>query len=150
MSIKIEVTGNSIPEVADKLIAIGTSLRNTAINDTDNAAREALQAKRDAAKAQVAAEADAQRVAASVEKIVNRDEGKVEEATPSAPEGTTTEAATTLTLDDDITPRVIKLVAVKGRAAVESLLSEYGVARASQVDIALWPELVARLDAELS
>ena len=47
--IKIEVTGNSIPEVADKLLAIGASLRSAATNAADDAAREALQAKRNAA-----------------------------------------------------------------------------------------------------
>lgn len=52
--IKIEVTGNSIPEVADKLLAIGASLRSTASNAADDAARVALQAKRDADKAEVA------------------------------------------------------------------------------------------------
>jgi hypothetical protein len=53
--IKIEVTGNSIPEVADKLLAIGASLRSTASNAADDAAREALQAKRDAANEDKAA-----------------------------------------------------------------------------------------------
>ena len=48
--IKIEVTGSSIPEVADKLLAIGYSLRNTAINDADNAAREEMQVKRKTSK----------------------------------------------------------------------------------------------------
>lgn len=48
--IKIEVTGNSIPEVADKLLAIGASLRSAASNAADDASRVALQAKRDADK----------------------------------------------------------------------------------------------------
>ena len=40
--IKIEVTGNSIGEVADKLLAIGGSLRSTAINAADNSGAKTL------------------------------------------------------------------------------------------------------------
>ena len=39
--IKIEVTGNSIPEVADKLLAIGASLRASAAIETPRGATKA-------------------------------------------------------------------------------------------------------------
>lgn len=48
--IRIEVTGASIPEVADKLIAIGTSLL---VSDNDNIARKAARDETQAAIAEL-------------------------------------------------------------------------------------------------
>ena len=39
--IEIKITGNSIPELADKLLAMGSALRVQSVNDADNAARDA-------------------------------------------------------------------------------------------------------------
>lgn len=151
--IKIEVTGNSIGEVADKLLAIGGSLRNTVVYDADNAAREALQAKRDAAKidpimpevAEMAAEnpTPTPKSASAAEAIESQPTTEEPSSTPApAPS-----ASEPLDFDKDVAPAVLALVAAKGKPAVQDILSEYGVERASQVDEDLWPELVATLRA---
>jgi hypothetical protein len=147
--IKIEVTGNSIPEVADKLLAIGASLRSTAINAADDAAREALQAKRNATKAEVAE-------AAPVDPTPAPKSAPVAEVSESQP--TTTEPSSTpapaasvseLSFETDVTPVVLAVVQTKGKPVVEEILSQFGVARASQLDPARWPELLAALQDKL-
>ena len=143
--IKIEVTGNSIAEVSDKLLAIGASLQRTVSHDADNAAREALQAKRDAAKKEVAEEAP-------VDPTPAPKSAPAAEATESQP--TTEEPATTpapsasaseLNFDTDVAPIVLQVVKDKGKPAVQAILEQFGVERASQLDPARWPELIAQL-----
>ena len=139
--IKIEVTGNSIGEVADKLLAIGASLQRTVSNDADNTAREALQAKRDAAKAEVAEAAPAPLPASPVEETASSSaEDKVSsgptEATPPAGE---------LNFDTDVAPYVLQVVKEKGKPVAQEILSQFGVEKASLLDPTLWPELVQQL-----
>jgi hypothetical protein len=143
--IKIEVTGNSIGEVADKLLAIGGSLRNTAINALDNSAREALQAKRDAAKAEVAE-------AAPADPTPTPSAPPVEETASSTTADTSTPAAAaeasasdTLDFDTDVAPFVLQVVKEKGKPVAQEILSQFGVEKASMLDQARWPELVAVL-----
>jgi hypothetical protein len=166
--IKIEVTGNSIAEVSDKLLAIGASLQRTVSHDADNAAREALQAKRDAAKKEVAEAAPKVAEEAPVEYPMSvylevAEEAPVDptpapksapaaEATESQP--TTEEPSTTpapsasaseLNFDTDVAPIVLQVVKDKGKPAVQAILEQFGVERASQLDPARWPELVVAL-----
>lgn len=136
--IKIEVTGNSIPEVADKLLAIGASLRASA----------AVETLRGATK--VEAEGNAP------QKSNTPKSAPVAEATESQP--TTEEPSSTpapaasvseLSFETDVTPVVLAVVQTKGKPVVEEILAQFGVARASQLDPARWPELVAALQDKL-
>lgn len=144
--IKIEVTGNSIGEVADKLLAIGGSLRNTAVNALDNSAREALQAKRDAAKAEVAE-------AAPVDPTPAPKSAPAAEATesqptteePSSTPALATSASEELNFDIDVAPYVLQVVKEKGKPVAQEILSQFGVEKASLLDPTLWPELVQQL-----
>jgi hypothetical protein len=153
--IKIEVTGNSIPEVADKLIAIGTSLRNTAANDADNAAREAMQAKR--------------KTPTKVDPVMPElrgatgNEGKAPsevassgptEASPTAPSGTEPETPTTGEPEAPAAPEidptylrdlVLKVVDKRGKPFMAEILERFGIAKASQVAPEHAPELVATM-----
>ena len=141
--IKIEVTGNSIGEVADKLLAIGGSLRTTV--DDLHFAREALQAKRDAIMPELR---DATGNAPS--EAVSSGET---EASPTAPSGAEPEAPTTgepLNFELDVAPVVLRAVSLKTKSFVQDVLSEFGSARASELDPARWPELIARLEAEMA
>lgn len=173
--IKIEVTGNSIPEVADKLLAIGASLRSAASNAADDAARVALQAKRDADKGAALFSAPVpvdggvpvpEDVAAAVLEEV---EVEVAEAAPENPtsasksattvdglssQPTTKEPSTTpapaasapeLNFDIDVAPHVLQVVKEKGKPVAQEILSQFGVEKASLLDPALWPELVQQL-----
>jgi hypothetical protein len=74
------------------------------------------------------------------------------EATESQP--TTEEPATTpapsasaseLNFDTDVAPIVLQVVKDKGKPVVQAILEEFGVERASQLDPARWPELIAQL-----
>jgi hypothetical protein len=166
--IKIEVTGNSIGEVADKLLAIGASLRNTAVNALDNSAREALQAKRDAAKVEVAEAAPVDPTpapksapvaevsesqptttepsstpAAPAEEITPKP-AEIVENTPAAPAEEITPAAE-LNFDTDVAPYVLQVVKEKGKPVAQEILSQFGVEKASLLDPTLWPELVQQL-----
>ena len=126
--IKIEVTGNSIPEVADKLLSLGAKLRyKSNIVEMANAAAVDMRAEYEATKAEVAE-------AAPVDPTPAR---------KSAP------AASELSVETDVTPVVLAVVQTKGKPVVEEILSQFGVARASQLDPARWPELVAALQDKL-
>ena len=148
--IKIEVTGNSIGEVADKLLAIGHSLNSTAINTADNAAREALQAKRDAAKAKKEAAKEAPVDPTPVPKSAPAAEAT--ESQPTTPEPSSTpapapSASEPLDFDRDVAPVVLAAVRDHGKPWVQEVLSQFGFERASQVPEEQHAELVAALSA---
>lgn len=159
--IKIEVTGNSIPEVADKLLAIGASLQRTdsnnsgvwwGVTDAPHKLAERLSAQ---LKAEVAE-------AAPVDPTPAHKSAPVATATESL--RTTTETSSTpapaasasedeelevvdlpITLDFEsvVRPLVLKVVEVRGKPVMEEMLSRFGVAKASMIEPALLPELVA-------
>lgn len=152
--IKIEVTGNSIPEVADKLLAIGASLRSTASNAADDAAREAAQAKRDAVKAEVAEAApadptpEANTSTSAVSETTDQPSSQPSETTPpaSASEDEELEVVDlpidTLDFETVVRPLILKVVTARGKPVMEELLSRFGVAKASMIEPSLLPELV--------
>jgi hypothetical protein len=140
--IKIEVTGNSIPEVADKLLAIGASLQG--IKTTMPAF----------GWSDIKPEADA--VGELREEIVF--EPSVGNAPKSALTATATESPPTtvapsfipaepaqLNFDTDVAPHVLALVKAKDKATAAAILSQFGVEKASLLDPARWPELVVAL-----
>jgi hypothetical protein len=144
--IKIEVTGNSIPEVADKLLAIGSSLL------ASNLGWSGVNVVPDAAPDVVLEVVKA----APVDPTPAPKSAPVAEVSESQP--TTTEASSTpalaasaseLSFETDVTPVVLAVVQSKGKPVVEEILSQFGVARASQLDPARWPELLAALKDQL-
>jgi len=142
--IKIEVTGNSIPEVADKLLAIGASLR--ASGTLAEVAKEAPvdpTLNRPTSDASVTSPDTSRGTYYPTPKSV-----PVAEATESQP--TTTEASSTpapaaLDFDTDVAPHVLALVTRSGKPAAQKILSQFGVEKASLLDPARWPELVTAL-----
>jgi len=146
--IKIEVTGNSIPEVADKLLALGASLRK---HLDVNTAVEALQVERDVAKVEVAEAAPVDPTPAP--KSAEAAAGSESQPTTTEPSSTPAPAASAcepLNFELDVAPVVLRAVAAKGKPFVQDVLSEFGGVRASDLDDALWPELIARLEAEIA
>ena len=143
--IKIEVTGNSIPEVADKLLAIGASLQG--IKSTMPHAWSDI--KPDADVILEVAEAAPVDPTSSTSAIA----ADVLSSQPTTREPSTTPApapsASELSFETDVTPVVLAVVQTKGKPVVEEILSQFGVARASQLDPARWPELVAALKDQL-
>lgn len=149
MSIRIEVTGNSLGEVADKLLAIGTSLRNTAVNAADDAAREELQAKRNAAprKAKKAEPEVAEPAPADPTPETSAPTSDTSTTSDEEPATPPASASEPLDFDTEVAPVVIEAVQRVGKPAVSALLAEFGAERASEVDPALYGELVEGLKA---
>jgi hypothetical protein len=147
MSIKIEVTGESLTEVADKLLAIGNSLRVTVSYAEDNAAREALQASRKG-KTPPKKEpvADVGEPAASASETTEDTSVVSEEATSNGTETSTAPVAVNaLDFDKDVAPVVISYVQSKGKPFVVGILEQFGVTKASELPEDRWGELLAAL-----
>ena len=155
--IKIEVTGNSIPEVADKLLAIGASLQNTASYAADDAAREAAQAKRTPAKKTEVAEA------APVDPTPapkSAPPAEVTESLPTTEEPSSTPAdagelevvdlpIATIDFDTEIRAPALKVVEQCGKPVLEKILASFGVVKASHLAPERLPELLAELNKAL-
>lgn len=171
MMIKIEVTGNSIPEVADKLLAIGASLQGikttmpvvdaskaAAIAAAGDIVREVAEAApvdptpapksapiAEATESQPTTEQPSSTPAASAEEITPKP-AETAADTPAAP----AEEIATLNFETQVAPVVLLFVQKRSKEETSKILAEFGVERASMLDPALWPELVARLEAEMS
>lgn len=64
---------------------------------------------------------------------------------PAAPSATSEE----LNFETDVAPYVLRVVKEKGKPAAQEILSQFGVEKASNLDPALWPELVEALKGAL-
>lgn len=152
--IKIEITGNSIAEVADKLLAIGSSLQTTpAPLIVQGAPAEAPKAKK-APTAMKHVEPEVAEVAAAPEPQASAPAATVEEPAPSTIADTPTAAPAPsapepLLSADALRDLVLSVVRVKGRDAMVSVLDTFGAAKASDVPPEQMPELVAALEALL-
>jgi hypothetical protein len=145
--IKIEVTGKSIAEVSDKLLAIGASLQRTAVV-TEAPVQMCITAAGDmvwevAEKAPVDP-TPAPKSAPAAEAI---------ESPPTTEQPSTTPApsasASELNFDTDVAPIVLQVVKEKGKPVAQEIIGQFGVEKASLMDPALWPELVDQLKAAL-
>ena len=141
--IEVKITGNSIPELADKLTAMGRALHAQASYDADNAAREALQAQRDAA-----AEAEKPKAKRAAKKSEPAPEPEaapvtiIEDAPEEAVDADTGEVAEVPALET-VTAAVLSAVERVGRDKVVAILAQFGVNRASEVAPAQRAELLA-------
>lgn len=124
MPYKIEVTADSLSELAGKVLALAAQFQVTAVEQP-----KAKPVK--AAKAPVVEAA------------------KVEEPAPEEAKGekVRVEAAKAPTYDfnTDISPLVLRVAAEKGRPAIAELLSQFGVERASNVPAEQFGELLNAL-----
>jgi pyruvate/2-oxoglutarate dehydrogenase complex dihydrolipoamide acyltransferase (E2) component len=152
--IKIEVTGNSIPEVADKLLAIDANLRSapTAFQPTEpvnsitpSNIDPVMPELREVAKAAPVDPTPAPKSAPVATATESQPTTEEPSSTP-APAASASE----LDFELDVAPVVLRAVGSKGKAFVQDVLSEFGSARASQLAVDLWPELIARLEAEMA
>lgn len=144
--IKIEVTGNSIPEVADKLIAIGHSLLNaeTPKRKTPSAIEAIMPELRDEIVFEPSVGNAPSEAASSGET----------EASPTAPSGTEPETPTTGEPEAPAAPEVdptylrdlvLKVVDKRGKPFMSEILERFGLAKASQVSPEHAPELIATM-----
>jgi hypothetical protein len=141
--IKIEVTGNSIPEVADKLLAIGASLQATAPVDVIRGATKAE------------AEGNAPQKSKTPKSVPV---AETTESQPTTKEASSTPAPAASASEDeelevvDLPPAepevnlrdlVLSVVEKRGKPVMEEILSRFGAAKASLVSPELLPELIA-------
>lgn len=148
--IEVKITGNSIPELADKLTAIGRALQVQASNEADNAAREALQAERDRARAEITAAAEATVEKAGEIAATKRARKKAEPAPVTVVEDEPAEQIDAETGEvaevpalETVTAAVLSAVERVGRDKVVAILAQFGVNRASEVAPAQRAELLA-------
>jgi hypothetical protein len=143
--IKIEVTGNSIPEVADKLLAIGASLQGITTTMPAEVAEAAPVDPTPAPKSAPVATAteslrtttETSSTAAPAASVSEDEELEVVDLPIAVPE---------VNLRD----LVLSVVEKRGKPVMEEILSRFGAAKASLVDPALRPELIALCNEALS
>lgn len=133
--IKIEVTGNSTEELADKLLALSAVFGGKTVP----AAVPSVEEKPKATKRTTPAKAD---------------EGKATDTPADTAEATggattTSTASAALDFDKDVAPVVIKVVGAKGKPFVTEILGQFGAGRASEVPEGQWGELLEALNAAL-
>lgn len=166
--IKIEVTGNSIPEVADKLLAIGHSLYSKTVVPIANGGTGA-QTLEELTGAKTLEELfTGVAEVASVDPTPAPKSAPVVEATESQP--TTAEPSSTpvpvalaseelevvdlpiatINFETDIRPLALKVVEQRSKPVLELILTRFGVPRASLVPADRMSELHAALQEALA
>lgn len=146
--IKIEVTGSSIGEVADKLLAIGRSLHSKTVLPIANGGTSSQTWEE---VTEVADAAPVDPTPAQTGEAARPAEPATE---PAAPEPTTSApsaeaSASELNFDTDVAPYVLQVVKEKGKPVAQEILSQFGVEKASLLEPHLWPELVDQLKGAL-
>jgi hypothetical protein len=122
---KIEITADTLSELAGKAMSLAVKLNSGAATEAPFQHTYTHQTVTLGAPAPEA-------YAPPVEQPV--------EINPVAPE------APALSFEQDVAPVVLRAVATKSKAFVEGVMTEFGVARASQLDASRWAELIDRLE----
>ena len=153
--IKIEVTGNSIPEVADKLLAIGASLRGSAIVEGARAAVNAMQVMEVAEAAPVdptPAPKSAPIAEVTESQPTTAEPSSTPAPAPSASEDEELEVVDLPIAEPEVNLRdlVLSVVEKRGKPFMEEILTRFGAAKASLVSPELRPELIALCNEALS
>ena len=150
--IKIEVTGNSIPEVADKLLAIGHSLYSQTVVPIANGGTGAQTPEEVLGVAEAApvdptpAPKSAPAATVSESQPTTKEASSTRAPAASASEDEELEVVdlpiATLDFETVVRPLILKVVEVRGKPVMEEMLSRFGVTKASMIEPALLPELV--------
>lgn len=149
MSIRIEVTGDSLPEIADKLLALASQFSKQAVPFDPPAApvEDKPKQTRKSKNPDKAPAAEAEQAGAGNAETAATEQAHAEPAAQTASTPDVPSETPALDFDKDVAPVVIEAVQKAGRDGVSAILSEFGAERASEVDPAQWPELVERLKA---
>lgn len=137
---KIEITADTLSELAGKAMSLAVKLNSGAATE---APFQHTYTHQTVTLGAPAPEAYAPPVEQPVEvnpvaltPLVSITPAKTEEVMPA------------LNFDTDVAPVVLRTVAAKGKPFVEAIMTQFGVARASQLDAARWAELIVQLEAE--
>jgi hypothetical protein len=144
---KIEITADTLSELAGKAMSLAVKL-NTATESgpvvkgaTHVVTYEVAPAVVEAAP-EVAEEAPAPLPSSGQTEAPPITEEKVSASSPTEASDAQSD---TLNFDTDVAPIVLQVVKDKGKPVVQAILEQFGVERASQLDPARWPELIAQL-----
>lgn len=145
---KIEITAETLAELAGKAASLAAKLNTGA--GTEAPVQLRITAAGDLVR-EVAEAAPADPTPAQTGEAARPAEPATE---PAAPEPTTSApsaeaSASELDFDTDVAPYVLQVVKEKGKPVAQEILSQFGVEKASSLDPAQWPELVATLKAAL-
>ena len=159
---KIEITADTLAELAGKAAALAAKLNTgTATERPIGAAPELGMGYHqkietpfiplDPVMPEVAEMATAPEHANEATEAPSAPDTLPESGTPTSGTGPTAETAspTELDFDTDVAPYVLQVVKEKGKPVAQEILSQFGVEKASSLDPAQWPELVATLKAAL-
>lgn len=146
---KIEITADTLSELAGKAMSLAVKL-NTATESgpvvkgaTHVVTYEVAPAVVEAAP-EVAEEAPVDPTPAP-EPSTDTSTAPEQEQNSSTTSNTERPSEVTLNFDTDVAPIVLQVVKDKGKPVVQAILEQFGVERASQLDPARWPELIAQL-----
>ena len=148
--IKIEVTGNSIGEVADKLLSIGASLLGSGVPrqpiKVDPVMPEVAEMATSPEPVTAAAEtASSQNTTATAQP----EPSESSETAKNTDASSASSGSAELNFDTDVAPYVLQVVKEKGKPVAQEILSQFGVEKASLLEPHLWPELVDQLKGAL-
>lgn len=161
MTIKIEVTGESIAEVADKLLAIGGSLQGRVAPAAPAEAEKPAEAAKPAEKAKPTPKPKAAKEATK-EDVGEPDAPTATDAATPTPEKTTPSASVSTAgepssagsagateapdYDSVVAPLVLDTVKRVGRDKVVALISEFGASKAAEIPDEQLADFVSRLE----
>lgn len=156
MTYRIEITADSLTELAGRVLALSAQLQTTVpvfVHHASAAPAKDPTPAKTAAKKISAMMAAAEPVAPVAEPVAPVAEPVGEYTVPEVRENPVAPATPAAVVYDpviDIAPRVLAYVALRGRDAMLELLSQFGVERASHVLPEHHAELVALLDAVIN
>lgn len=136
MTYRVEITADSLVELAGRVSALAAQLQAT----TAPHAYVAPVPVKDPTPAKTAANKIVAMMAAAAAA-----EPVAEDAAPEVREN----PVAALDFDTEVAPHVLELVKAKGKPAAQEILSQFGVEKASLLDPTRWPELVAALKGAL-
>lgn len=161
MSYKIEINADTLTELGGKLLALASQFHAQPVGapaidpvmpevrDAEDKPKRTRKAKteepQEVAESAPAGPTQAQQNAPDAEATESPQTTEEPASTPAAAEP----AAPTPDFENDVAPVVIDAVGKIGKEAVSEVLSQFGAARASEVDPAQWGELVDALKAKL-
>jgi len=139
--IRIEVTGDTAEEVLAQLRALAVVDRIA-----DAAVRKEIRAASESTVPEISEGKPSRKPKAAVGNAGETPPATAEEAAPKPETATEVASPSELSFDTDVAPVVLRKVQTAGKPAVEAVLSEFGVDRASQLEAARWPELLEKLE----
>lgn len=146
---KIEITAETLAELAGKAASLAAKLNTGA--GTERATGWSPIKEAADIEVEVAEAAPSPEPVNEVTEAPSAPDTLPESGTPTSGTGPTAETAspTELDFDTDVAPYVLQVVKEKGKPVAQEILSQFGVEKASSLDPAQWPELVATLKAAL-